>query len=185
VGAIVAIVDGNRPCAKESSEERRQFFLVLYRFLLPLNATDQALAMDMIRIWSEVITESTPSARAMNRDELLQLAGSELIDLGSHTRNHPMLPQLTPEQQREEIVSGKRDLELLLGRQIEGFAYPNGKMLMEAKVIVRDEGFQYACSSQIDLFRPGCDLYDLPRFWPKDINGDRFIQYLKRWISLK
>ena len=171
--------------AKESSEERRQCCHALYRFLLPLNAKDQTHAMDMIRIWSEVSSHNIPTARAMNHNELLQLADSELIEIGSHTCNHLMLTQLTPEQQREEIVSGKQDLELLLGRQIEGFAYPNGKMLLEAKVIVQDEGFQYACSSQIDLFRPGCDLYDLPRFWPKDINGDRFIQYLKRWISLK
>ena len=140
--------------------------------------------MNKIRHWSGISSDEIPMSRAMDHQEILELVDGGLIELGSHTRNHLMLPLLSRDRQREEIISGKEDLEALLGRRIDGFAYPNGMMTKEIKAILQDEGFQYSCSSEVNLFRPGRDLYNLPRFWPKEFEGDEFIQYLRRWISL-
>ncbi len=47
--------------------------------------------------------------------------------LGSHTRHHPDLTELSPQDAIEEIVGGMSDLEKLTGRQNLPFAFPFGR----------------------------------------------------------
>lgn len=169
----------------ESPEIRRQLNLALYHFLLSLDVEDQNRAMDTIRSWSGLPSNEDSASRTMDQDELLQLTNGGFIELGAHTRHHPMLPRLSFERQKEEIDSSKRDLEALLGRPVQGFSYPNGRATAEAKRIVREAGFTYACTSLQDVVRSGCDIYELTRFWQQDVNGDKFIQILKSWVKLR
>lgn len=166
----------------EGSEDHRQFRHALYHFLLPLDVQDQSLAMSMIRNWSGLSSAEMPEVRAMNHAELLQLVNGGLIELGAHTRHHPILRRLSLERQREEIISGKNDLESVLGKRIKGFAYPNGWATVDAKQIVREAGFTYACTSLHDMVRPGGDLFELTRFWQKDVDGEKFMRKLKTWM---
>lgn len=165
-------------------DDRRKFCRMLYNFLLVLDIEEQTQAMNIIRNWSGVSSGET-TARAMTHDELLQLANGGLIELGVHTRHHPMLPQLSLERQREEIRSSKRDLETLLGEKVAGFSYPNGQLTADTKQLVRELDFSYACTSLHDVVRPGSDVYELTRFWQQDVDGNRFVKTLNRWMSMK
>jgi peptidoglycan/xylan/chitin deacetylase (PgdA/CDA1 family) len=163
---------------------RNQLRQALYHFLLPLDLTPREDAMDAIRSWAHAAEIDAPDS-AMDNNELLQLTQSELVEIGSHTRNHPMLPHLSVERQREEILQGKQDLETLLGRRIPGFAYPNGKATSDAKEIVQDVGFEYACTSLHDVVRYSSDRFELTRFWQEDVDGETFLRNLNRWITIK
>lgn len=160
---------------------RRKFHQALYHFLLDLDVEEQNHAMKTIRNWSGVSAVET-NARAMTHDELLQIAEDGLIEIGAHTRYHPVLPRLSPERQREEIISSKQDLEALLGKQVDGFAYPNGRATDDAKRIVHEAGFSFACTSLHDVVRPASNLYELTRFWQRDVDGDGFLRGLKSWL---
>jgi peptidoglycan/xylan/chitin deacetylase (PgdA/CDA1 family) len=138
--------------------------------------------MGVIRSWSEVSSPGISAPRALSEDELLRLVEGKLIEVGAHTRHHPMLPRLAFERQKEEIQSSKRDLEALLSEKIAGFSYPNGRATVDAKEFVRELGFTYACTSLHDVVRPGSDLYELTRFWQKNVDGDQFLQGLRLWI---
>jgi peptidoglycan/xylan/chitin deacetylase (PgdA/CDA1 family) len=164
---------------------KRQFRRALYHFLLSLDVEDQNHAMGLIRRWSEVSSQGRSTPRAMNEEELLRLVDGGLIELGAHTRNHPMLQQLSPERQKDEIQSSKKDLETLLAENIAGFSYPNGRATVESKWLVRESGFAYACTSRHDVVRPGSDLYELTRFWQPDVDGEEFVKRLNRWMSMK
>lgn len=166
----------------EGPEIHRRFRHALYHFLLPLNGTEQVQAMNAIRHWAGVVSDGAATSRAMSHGELLQLVEGELIELGSHTRHHLMLPEISLEQQQAEIISGKQDLEDLLGKPIDGFAYPNGRASGDTKRIVREAGFTFACTSLHDVVRPGDNLHHLTRLWQKDVDGDRFLKSLKLWI---
>ena len=161
---------------------REEFCRALYQFLLPLDIEDQNQAMGVIRSWSEVSSPGISAPRALSEDELLRLVEGKLIEVGAHTRHHPMLPRLAFERQKEEIQSSKRDLEALLSEKIAGFSYPNGRATVDAKGFVRELGFTYACTSLHDVVRPGSDLYELTRFWQKNVDGDQFLQGLRLWI---
>jgi len=173
----------NQLNGSSDADVRRKFCHALYNFLLRLDIEEQDQAMHTIRNWSRVSSQGA-TARALNCDELLQLADGGLIEIGAHTQHHPMLPQLSLERQTEEIVSSKQDLEEWLGRPINGFAYPNGRADENAKRIVRKAGFAFACTSLQDVIRRGSDMHELTRFWQKDVDGDRFIQSLRFWMQV-
>jgi peptidoglycan/xylan/chitin deacetylase (PgdA/CDA1 family) len=164
------------------TESRRRFCHALYNYLLGLDVEDRNQAMDSIRRWSGVPSIEV-TARSMNHDELLQLVEGGLVELGAHTRHHPMLPRLTLARQREEIVASKRDLEALLGKRVEGFAYPNGSATDDARRIVREAGLVFACTSLHDVVRPTSDLFGLTRFWQKDVDGEEFLGGLRLWLK--
>ena len=163
---------------------REEFCRALYQFLLSLDVEDQNHAMAVIRSWSRGSSPGISTTRGMSEEELLRLVDGGLIELGAHTSHHSMLPQLSFERQREEIQSSKRDLEALLSEKIAGFSYPNGRATVHAKALVREMGFTYACTSLHDVVRPGSDVYELTRFWQKDVGGDEFWQGLRVWMKM-
>lgn len=170
--------------AARSLDIRSKFRKALYCFLLPLDVDDLNQALKTIRAWSGVSGEDVSTPRGMSHQELLQLTEGGLVELGAHTRHHPMLPHLSLERQQDEIVSSKKDLEDLLGKRVIGFAYPNGRATIETKGIAHEAGFAFACTSLQDLVRPGGDLYAMTRFWQKDVDGDKFLQDLRLWMNL-
>ncbi len=181
VGESRFMWDQPKVSSEADVDVRRKFHQALYRFLLTLDVEEQNYAMKTIRNWSSV-SSIEANARAMTHDELLQIADDGLIEIGAHTRHHPVLPRLPLERQREEIISSKQDLEALLGRRVDGFAYPNGIATDDAKRIVREAGFAFACTSLHDMIRPASNLFELTRFWQKDVDGDRFLRGLKLWM---
>jgi peptidoglycan/xylan/chitin deacetylase (PgdA/CDA1 family) len=62
----------------------------------------------------------------MSAEEIITLAADPLIDIGGHTVTHPFLRRLPEELTWQEILQNKNDLEALLNRPIDTFAYPFG-----------------------------------------------------------
>jgi peptidoglycan/xylan/chitin deacetylase (PgdA/CDA1 family) len=61
----------------------------------------------------------------LSTDELRELAAAGHV-IGAHTRTHPVLTALVPDAAREEIRVSKSELESILQRPVEHFAYPFG-----------------------------------------------------------
>jgi len=105
----------------------------------------------------------------------LAMAGMEI---GAHTMNHPILARLETEAARDEIGSGKADLEALLTQPVSLFAFPNGKPGEDYTTrdvdLVREHGFRAAVSTAWGTAQPGGDLLQLPRFTPWDHSPARF-----------
>jgi peptidoglycan/xylan/chitin deacetylase (PgdA/CDA1 family) len=62
--------------------------------------------------------------RLMDAEELLELAASPMIDVGSHTSRHVDLATASAEESYREMDGSKRELEELLQTPIDAFAYP-------------------------------------------------------------
>lgn len=153
----------------------------LYHLLLSSDGQDREYIMNAVRNWARSAPSASPAARALNAEELVRLSEGGLIEIGAHTRTHPFLPCLSVQAQEREIVSSKNDLEDILQQRVLGFAYPNGASTLEARTIVHEAGFEYACCSFPDIVRPGCDVQQLPRFWQEDVDGDKFMKGLRAW----
>ncbi len=102
----------------------------------------------------------------------------DLIEIGSHTRTHPMLDRLPDEDAIEEIAGSRQCLESMLQRPIKTFCYPNGKF---SEAVVKIVGRSYAAAVTVEqgLVRKGDPLHRLKRIIAGN-NLDEFIYYLLR-----
>jgi peptidoglycan/xylan/chitin deacetylase (PgdA/CDA1 family) len=168
-----------------AGEERsnRRLHELLYDRLLPLDANQRAEAMETIRNWSGNQPTDSETTRALELAEIIALADGGLVDIGAHSLTHPILSRLPVDEQRHEIQHSKTRLENILDRPVTGFAYPNGFFTKATQDIVKESGFAYACSSKRDVVWRSEDLYQLPRFWPRNWDGDRFARDLRLWLG--
>jgi peptidoglycan/xylan/chitin deacetylase (PgdA/CDA1 family) len=104
-----------------------------------------------------------PEHRALLPTEMIELQNDGLIEIGAHTMTHPILSRLPISEQEEEIRESKALLENILGKTITGFAYPNGFFTEQTEALVKEMGFNYACSSRRDvIWQQSPDLPSAP-----------------------
>lgn len=79
--------------------------------------------------WVEQICDqlqvSRPNQQVLGWKTLRQLAHEGVI-LGAHTRTHPLMHRISPEEAEEEAVESLDDLEREIGSALPIFAYPSG-----------------------------------------------------------
>ncbi|TAJ23879.1 MAG: hypothetical protein EPO68_02300 [Planctomycetota bacterium] len=84
-------------------------------------------------------------------------------EIGSHTVSHPILPGLSDERLRCELVDSKRALELWLGEPVRGFCHPNGDTDARVGAAVARAGYAHACTTRAGVFGAGGDAFAIPR----------------------
>lgn len=92
------------------------------------------------------------------------------IDFGAHTRTHPDLATLDPEQVEHEIVGSQEDLQSILGKPVTAFAYPYGRSSDAAARIVASR-FRLAFTVREGLNRRTCDPYGIRRTMVQSNDG--------------
>lgn len=124
------------------------------------------------------LVDDLPIDLMMTKAQLRQLAESPLSTVGGHTRTHPILAALPDDVARDEIETGKRDLEEWLQREITLFAYPNGKLgrdyLRRHAQLTKEAGFIAAVATDWGTMDAATDPYAIPRFTPWHTNLPRF-----------
>ena len=66
------------------------------------------------------------------------------IDIESHTVNHDKLKSLSKDNQLETLIQSKKDLEKILKKEINFFAYPGGAYNKSAIAAVKEAGYTMA-----------------------------------------
>jgi len=100
------------------------------------------------------------------------------MQIGAHTRSHPILAKLDADAACAEIAQSQRFLEGVLGERVGLFAYPNGKpgtdYSPDSVRIVRELGFDAAVSTSKGAADVSTDPFQIPRFTPWDRSRLRF-----------
>jgi peptidoglycan/xylan/chitin deacetylase (PgdA/CDA1 family) len=68
------------------------------------------------------------------------------VKLGAHSRTHPHLAKIPEQQARDEIAGSRADLEELLGRPVDLFAFPYGDYSERVSQICREAGYRFVYS---------------------------------------
>jgi peptidoglycan/xylan/chitin deacetylase (PgdA/CDA1 family) len=142
--------------------------------------------LEQLAAWAGLAVEGRPAYRALTSDEVKALAQDGLVEVGAHTMTHPVLSNLPGEAQQAEIVSSKRRLEELLGQPVTSFSYPYGTQsdyTTDTVRLVREAGFDCACSNFPGLVTFASDPYQLPRFLVRDWDGGEFARRLEGWFA--
>lgn len=138
----------------------------------------QPLRDELVGALAERAGVPLPSDLMMRSDQVLALHRGGM-QIGAHTRSHPILAKVEDLALRDEIFGGKSDLEALTGSPVTLFAYPNGKpfsdYLANSVSAVREAGFEAAVSTAWGVARPEDDPLQLPRFTPWDRSSERFM----------
>ena len=174
---------------------------VSYRFSNPI--TDFSVYSILKSIPVKIILELIENYESENRieeepymnitkEQLIELNNSGLIEIGSHTNNHPILANESDKISEFEIKDSIKMLEYLIGHNIYYFAYPNGQPGLdfgEREIRILNEiGIKLAFStSSLKLYRK-INHYMVPRIGISKGNNfyiDNKIRFAKQWSLLR
>ena len=164
------------------SGKRAEFHTEVWERLRPLSAAERDAAITYLEEWSGSKTPPRQSHRVMTADELLAIEAGGLIEVGAHTVTHPLLPSLSAEEQRHEMITSRADLERLLGHRVWSFSYPFGGADETTTALARSLEFESATAIHQETVWRGSDVFRLPRFMVLDWDGAEFERRVNRWF---
>ena len=153
----------------------------LWQILHQLPSATRDRLLDTIQEWAGGASAATDStSRPLSAQQVRQLASGAGIEIGGHSVTHSSLALLDREAQQREIVDNKRRLEELLGRPMRHFSYPHGEFSEDTVTLLKQAGYDSACTTQnVAVDRPA-DLFRLPRISVEDWSEDEFARRLKQ-----
>ena len=130
-----------------------------------------------------VTTSLLDKPNYLSKQQLIEMASDELCTVGAHTVNHPRLR--TCKDSYNDIITSKYNLEKILDKNIEFFAYPFGSIFacsLKNVFQVKRSGFTAAFST-IKGYVPTCAAR-FNFFLPRN-NGDHFVKKIEESEVLK
>jgi peptidoglycan/xylan/chitin deacetylase (PgdA/CDA1 family) len=124
-------------------------------------------------------------ARVATMDDV-QSASRGLVEIGSHTRSHPLLSATQGHERKDEIACSKQHLEEQLDVEARAFAYPFGaRTTFDDETVreVREAGYACAFANIPGSVRPGDDVFRIPRRVVGDWPGPVLERRLRRWLG--
>jgi peptidoglycan/xylan/chitin deacetylase (PgdA/CDA1 family) len=123
--------------------------------------------------------EGEPPLDLMNADQIREM-DQYGIEFGGHTQNHSDLLLCNKDQLKEEIYGCKKDIELLLSKDVISFAYPFGGLNHEIKQEVKDAGYSYGISTNTGPYNFSDDLFQIRRI---EVSSRTILFSFKRKVS--
>jgi len=174
---------------------------VSYRFSNPI--TDFSVYSILKSIPIKIILELIENYESENRieeepymnitkEQLIELNNSGLIEIGSHTNNHPILANESDNMLEWEIKDSIERLEKLIGKDIGYFAYPNGQPVLDfgdrELKILKETTIKLAFSTDSRKIKGETNNYMVPRIGISKGNNffiDNKIRFAEQWIQLR
>ena len=174
---------------------------VSYRFSNPI--TDYSVYSILKSIPVKIILELIENYESENRikeepymnitkEQLIELNNSGLVEIGSHTNNHPILANESDNMLEWEIKDSIERLEKLIGKDIGYFAYPNGQPVLDfgdrELKILKETTIKLAFSTDSRKIKEETNNYMVPRIGISKGNNffiDNKIRFAEQWIQLR
>lgn len=147
-------------------EDRQRLVLRLESELKYLNLSRREQLLCRL----EAVSGSQPQRLRVLTPDALRDLHSQGFAIGAHTANHPILDYCTAEEAVREIGGTREELRHLIGGDVAGFAYPNGRPYADFSRLhvqaVRQAGYRYAVTTHWGVANPRTSPYQIPRFTP-------------------
>jgi len=98
----------------------------------------------------------------LSREDLDWIVKNSKVCFGSHTLNHPYLPEISIEELRQEISGSKQKAKEEYSVDLLTLAYPVGGFIQDALQEAKEAGYLCACSTNRGFSRK-LDIYALRR----------------------
>jgi peptidoglycan/xylan/chitin deacetylase (PgdA/CDA1 family) len=120
-----------------------------------------------------IITGRVGEPGFLTWEEVRALAAAGM-EIGSHTRTHPRLPDLADDAAEKELKDSKSRLEAEIGRPVEVLAYPYNALRSHTESVAAAAGYRVAVAGSA---HGGSDLLRLRRF---PVNGFTSLSGIQR-----
>ena len=105
-----------------------------------------------------------PQNDRLSWDEIKEMQNSGLIVIGSHTLDHPYLPEVKSEAElKRQIFDSKKILEQVLGVPMDLFCYPAGRFNAQIRDLVIQAGYKFAFVTGLGKKFSNQDIYLIQR----------------------
>jgi peptidoglycan/xylan/chitin deacetylase (PgdA/CDA1 family) len=158
---------------------RRALYRQIWQFAASLSPQSRSRFLDRVREASGTTVSARPTHRTLTGEELISLSRVPGMDVGAHGVTHTPLTALPLQKRRREIAESRSWLEENIDQAVETFSYPNGALDDETAMLLEEEGFSAACSTEEGLAGYGTRPLVLPRLQVPDVNGKEF----ERWVE--
>jgi peptidoglycan/xylan/chitin deacetylase (PgdA/CDA1 family) len=91
------------------------------------------------------------------------MAQDQNITFAGHTINHVSLTSYQTESAFKEISEGKKQLEAMLGREVDFFAYPYGSFDSRIISLVEKAGYKLAFTTIYGINQSSATFFNEPR----------------------
>jgi len=174
-------LEGGGKATDEMARER--LYAALHRILREENSESrEAILSEIRRQVGGGDVSACESHRTLSSSELRELAGEDLFEVAAHSIEHLVLRRLPVEEQARQIRDSKCQLERILSRPVESFAYPYGSEWNVSPTtvdLVRQAGFRQACANVPGQIRRDSNPFWLPRCLVRDWGEAEFRQKLR------
>lgn len=110
-----------------------------------------------------VISDLVGNDRYVSWEQVKILADNG-IEIGGHTKTHPLLARINPDLLDEEISGGKKEIEAYIERPITSFCYPTGSYNRQVIAKVKEAGYETATTMEPGKASSKHDPFLLPRW---------------------
>ena len=122
----------------------------------------------------------TGNAGSMTTDIVRPMLSSGLITIGSHSKTHPLLSKIKPNQIYDELTGSKSDLEAMFGVPVHYLAYPGGDVNSKVLELTREAGYRLAFSTAAKKVKGLPEgAYTLPRIKISRSADNLFVFWVK------
>lgn len=113
-----------------------------------------------INSWDQAI--GVPRQSLMDRDDWSNWLAAGM-EVGSHTRTHSDLSQISEEDALDQIAGSKKELENILNCEVRHFCYPYGRFNKSHRQMIKQAGYVTATTTHRGRVQMGDDLFSLKR----------------------
>lgn len=152
-------------------------FPILQRY--GIKATIFLVSSCVGEVSTKAVAEGEGARAHLTRAQILEMS-KHGIEFGSHSVNHRLLHQLSLPEVKFEVEESQRQIEDLLGKPCQTFAYPAGFLTEEVQRIVAQAGYLTAFSTSYGP-TDALDLYALNRV--EILRRDRFLFQFARKVK--
>lgn len=155
-----------------------------------LPAVDRELCLEEFARRRGVQLPTRPPAayELVTWEDLKSLARSDLVDIGSHSRTHPLLADASADESWDEIDGSRRELERRLEVEIATFCFPTGRpsdYRPDQVEMVARAGYTCATAAHFGYVTEAANRFALPRLGGVFGGMSRFRQELDGFEQLR
>jgi peptidoglycan/xylan/chitin deacetylase (PgdA/CDA1 family) len=168
---------------REPPSRRHKLFLELWHYLWLSSEGERRRVLEFIREWAAYEPPVQSQSRPMTETELVRLANSPLVEIGSHTVTHSPLPGLSAPEKRQELAESRNTLEQVLGKPVDALAYPHGEYDADTLALADTLGYSSAYGTKPPKFGDLPGSFQIPRKMVQNWNAPEFDRELARFLN--